>query len=110
MVPAAAPPQHAPKIGDGLGTGIVRITTNRKRINHATSMVLNTKPEVDTSEEEHVFPPYHEQISKVSNNNVNKSSVADRSRKQSIVGGEGRRRLEQTNSFVITGTDSRNKR
>ncbi len=59
MIPAAAPP-HAPKIGDGLGVGIVRITTNRKRTSHATSMVLNTKPDAETDEEEHVYPPYHE--------------------------------------------------
>ena len=83
---------HAPKIGDGLGVGIVRITTTRKRTTNASSMILHTKPEVDSEEEEHVFPPYKEQARP--GGALNKASAAgERSRKASMVG-EGRRKLE----------------
>jgi hypothetical protein len=53
---------HAPKIGDGLGIAVVRISKN-KRNSTMSSSFLNTRPDVehDEKDEEHVFPPYQAQ-------------------------------------------------
>ena len=48
---------HAPKIGEGLGVGIVRVSANRKKISNLSSMVLRTRTD-EEPEDEHVYPPY----------------------------------------------------
>jgi len=48
---------HAPKVGEGLGVGIVRVSANRKKMSNLSSMVLKTRTD-EEPEEEHVYPPY----------------------------------------------------
>jgi len=50
---------YAPKIGDGLGTGIVRVQ-KRKQTAVFSSMILNTEQNSVDNEgtDEHVYPPY----------------------------------------------------
>ena len=54
-------PNHAPKIGDGLG--IIRINT-RKKMHNLSSMIINTgAAEEDEDKDdtgEHVYPPYED--------------------------------------------------
>ena len=46
----------APRIGDGLTAGAVRIKS-RKKMSNMSSMVLRTRPD---EEEDQVYPPYAE--------------------------------------------------
>jgi len=54
---------HDPKIGDGLGIAMVRISKNKRNSNMSSSF-LNTRPDVENEEEDedHVFPPYQASV------------------------------------------------